>query len=52
MDLDRSLGEASELFEAIAHLCRHILNYAHSMALSCALELGIPDISFIIMANQ
>nr|WIF29799.1 OMT1 [Chrysanthemum indicum]WIF29801.1 OMT3 [Chrysanthemum indicum] len=39
MDLD-----SSELFEAQAHIYRHILNYANSMALRCALELGIPDI--------
>lgn len=44
MDLNQSLGGASELFEAQAHIYRHILNYANSMALGCALELGIPDI--------
>ncbi|GJW69858.1 probable O-methyltransferase 3 [Tanacetum coccineum] len=39
MDLD-----SSELFEAQAHIYRHVINYANSMALRCALELGIPDI--------
>ncbi|KAI7756859.1 hypothetical protein M8C21_025044 [Ambrosia artemisiifolia] len=45
MDLDQGCkGEASELFEAQAHIYRHIFNYATSMSLGCALELGIPDI--------
>nr|GEX62948.1 trans-resveratrol di-O-methyltransferase-like [Tanacetum cinerariifolium] len=38
------LGGANELFEAQAHIYRHIFNYATSMSLKCALELGIPDI--------
>ncbi|KAL7593111.1 hypothetical protein Lser_V15G32324 [Lactuca serriola] len=44
MDLEQSLGGASELFEAQAHIYRHVLNYINSMVLGCALELGIPDI--------
>ncbi|KAM0071767.1 putative O-methyltransferase domain, plant methyltransferase dimerization [Helianthus debilis subsp. tardiflorus] len=44
MDLNQSQGEANELFEAQAHIYRHIFNYATSMSLGCALELGIPDI--------
>ncbi|XP_071714830.1 trans-resveratrol di-O-methyltransferase-like [Rutidosis leptorrhynchoides] len=44
MDLNQSLGEADELFEAQAHIYRHIFNYATSMSLGCALELGIPNI--------
>ncbi|KAI3710215.1 hypothetical protein L2E82_39991 [Cichorium intybus] len=44
MDLDQSLGGASELFEAQTHIYRHSVNYINSMVLGCALELGIPDI--------
>ncbi|XP_076924804.1 trans-resveratrol di-O-methyltransferase-like [Bidens hawaiensis] len=44
MDLNQSLVEANELFEAQAHIYRHVLNYTTSMSLGCALELGIPDI--------
>ncbi|KAK9055918.1 hypothetical protein SSX86_027005 [Deinandra increscens subsp. villosa] len=44
MDLNQSQGEANELFEAQAHIYRHLFNYATSMSLGCALELGIPDI--------
>ncbi|KAJ0797024.1 putative O-methyltransferase domain, plant methyltransferase dimerization [Helianthus annuus] len=44
MDLNQSQGEANELFEAQAHIYKHVLNYATFMSLGCALELGIPDI--------
>ncbi|KAI7756856.1 hypothetical protein M8C21_025041 [Ambrosia artemisiifolia] len=44
MDLNQGQGEANVVFEAQAHIHRHILNYATSMSLGCALELGIPDI--------
>ncbi|KAM0071770.1 putative O-methyltransferase domain, plant methyltransferase dimerization [Helianthus debilis subsp. tardiflorus] len=44
MDPNQSQGEANELFEAQAHIYKHVLNYATSMSLGCALELGIPDI--------
>lgn len=44
MDINQRLGGANELFEAQAHIYRHIFNYATSMSLKCALELGIPDI--------
>lgn len=44
MDVNQSLGEANELFEAQAHIYRHVFNYATSMSLGCALELGIPNI--------
>ncbi|KAL4563262.1 hypothetical protein LXL04_027302 [Taraxacum kok-saghyz] len=44
MNLNQSLGGSSELFEAQAHIYRHILNYINSMVLGCAIELGIPDI--------
>ncbi|KAK1420422.1 hypothetical protein QVD17_22001 [Tagetes erecta] len=43
MDLNQSQREASELFEAQSHIYRHVFNYATSMSLKCALELGIPD---------
>ncbi|PWA96061.1 isoflavone 7-O-methyltransferase [Artemisia annua] len=44
MGINQRLGGANELFEAQAHIYRHIFNYATSMSLKCALELGIPDI--------
>ncbi|KAJ0797023.1 putative O-methyltransferase domain, plant methyltransferase dimerization [Helianthus annuus] len=44
MDFNQIQGEANELFEAQAHIYKHVLNYATSMSLGCALELGIPDI--------
>ncbi|GJZ57268.1 trans-resveratrol di-O-methyltransferase-like protein [Tanacetum coccineum] len=44
MDNNQRLGGANELFEAQAHIYRHIFYYATSMSLKCALELGIPDI--------
>ncbi|KAL8192184.1 hypothetical protein R6Q57_028046 [Mikania cordata] len=44
MDLNQSREEANEVFEGQAHIYRHILNYATSMSLGCALELGIPNI--------
>ncbi|XP_059659943.1 trans-resveratrol di-O-methyltransferase-like [Cornus florida] len=36
--------ESSELFQAQAHIYKHIFNFANSMCLSSALQLGIPDI--------
>ncbi|XP_076918088.1 putative O-methyltransferase 3 [Bidens hawaiensis] len=44
MDINQSQVEANELFEAQAHIYRHVFNYATSMSLGCALELEIPDI--------
>ncbi|XP_076934364.1 putative O-methyltransferase 3 [Bidens hawaiensis] len=44
MDLNQSQVEANELFEAQARIYRHVLNYATSMSLGCALELEIPDV--------
>lgn len=44
MDLNQNLEGTSELFEAQAHIYKHIFNYATSMSLGCAIELGIPDI--------
>ncbi|XP_076904548.1 trans-resveratrol di-O-methyltransferase-like [Bidens hawaiensis] len=44
MDINQSQVEANELFEAQAHIYRHVFNYATSMSLGCALELGIPEI--------
>lgn len=36
--------DANELFQAQAHLYKHILSYMSSIFLKCAVELGIPDI--------
>ncbi|XP_059658749.1 trans-resveratrol di-O-methyltransferase-like [Cornus florida] len=36
--------ESSELLQAQAHIYKHIFNFANSMCLSSALQLGIPDI--------
>lgn len=36
-------AEAKELLDAQAHLWRHVFHFLNSMALKCALELGIPD---------
>ncbi|KAK1420420.1 hypothetical protein QVD17_21999 [Tagetes erecta] len=44
MDLYQRQREANEMFEAQAHIYRHVLNYVTSMSLGCALELGIPDV--------
>ncbi|XP_016504996.1 trans-resveratrol di-O-methyltransferase-like [Nicotiana tabacum] len=35
---------ASELFKAQVHIYKHAFAYANSMALNCAIQLGIPDI--------
>ena len=37
-------GASHELFQAQSHLYKHIFNFINSMALKCAVELGIPDI--------
>ncbi|XP_016483175.2 trans-resveratrol di-O-methyltransferase-like [Nicotiana tabacum] len=34
----------NELFKAQAHIYKHAFGYANSMALNCAIHLGIPDI--------
>lgn len=36
--------EATESFQAQAHLYRHIFSYISSMSLKCCVQLGIPDI--------
>ncbi|KDP21023.1 hypothetical protein JCGZ_21494 [Jatropha curcas] len=36
--------KASEILQAQVHLINHMLNYMNSMALKCAVQLGIPDI--------
>ncbi|KDO43219.1 hypothetical protein CISIN_1g043623mg [Citrus sinensis] len=36
--------DANELFQAQAHLYKHVLSYMSSIFLKCAVELGIPDI--------
>lgn len=43
MDLIHGEG-GSELFQAQSHMYKHIFNFINSMALKCAVELGIPDI--------
>ncbi|GLT80904.1 hypothetical protein SLA2020_523150 [Shorea laevis] len=35
---------AKELFQAQAHLYKHVFNFISSMSLKCAVQLGIPDI--------
>ncbi|XP_060186799.1 trans-resveratrol di-O-methyltransferase-like [Lycium barbarum] len=35
---------ASEMFRAQAHIYKHAFNFANSMVLGCAIQLGIPDI--------
>ncbi|MFS7931248.1 putative O-methyltransferase domain, plant methyltransferase dimerization [Helianthus anomalus] len=44
MDPNQNQGEANVVFEAQALVYRCVNNYATSMSLGCALELGIPDI--------
>ncbi|TMW86023.1 hypothetical protein EJD97_022054 [Solanum chilense] len=39
-----NVERASELFKAQAHIYKHVFAYANSMALNCAIQLGIPDI--------
>ncbi|KAL6197207.1 hypothetical protein ACLB2K_032819 [Fragaria x ananassa] len=35
---------ARDLFQAQTHLYKHIFNFASSMSLKCAVQLGIPDV--------
>ncbi|PON77948.1 O-methyltransferase COMT-type [Parasponia andersonii] len=35
--------DSSELFQAQAHLYKHVLSYMSSMSLKCAVQLGVPD---------
>ncbi|KAH0699687.1 hypothetical protein KY284_013902 [Solanum tuberosum] len=35
---------ASEMFQGQAHIYKHALSYANCMVLSCAIQLGIPDV--------
>ncbi|KAG5622496.1 hypothetical protein H5410_007714 [Solanum commersonii] len=35
---------ASEMFQAQAHIYKHAFSYANCMVLSCAIQLGIPDV--------
>ena len=43
--LDSIQGESSKaLLEAQSHLWSHTFRFINSMALKCAVELGIPDI--------
>ncbi|XP_004293905.1 PREDICTED: trans-resveratrol di-O-methyltransferase-like [Fragaria vesca subsp. vesca] len=37
-------NEARDLFQAQTHLYKHIFNFASSMSLKCAVQLGIPDV--------
>ncbi|KAF3652398.1 Trans-resveratrol di-O-methyltransferase [Capsicum annuum] len=39
-----SVETASELFKAQAHIYKHTFAFGNSMALNCAIQLGIPDI--------
>lgn len=34
---------AKELLDALSHIWNHVLSFMNSMALKCAIELGIPD---------
>ncbi|NP_001267964.1 O-methyltransferase [Vitis vinifera] len=43
MDLIHGEG-AGELFQAQSHMYKHICSFMNSMALKCAVQLGIPDI--------
>ncbi|KAH0699689.1 hypothetical protein KY284_013904 [Solanum tuberosum] len=44
METHNNVERASELFKAQAHIYKHAFAYANSMALNCAIQLGIPDI--------
>uniref|UniRef100_A0A5B6YSF3 Putative trans-resveratrol di-O-methyltransferase n=1 Tax=Davidia involucrata TaxID=16924 RepID=A0A5B6YSF3_DAVIN len=44
MDHNDGQEESSELFQAQSHIYKHVFNFAHSMCLKCAVQLGIPDI--------
>ncbi|CAN4078867.1 unnamed protein product [Withania somnifera] len=44
METHNNVETASELFKAQAHIYKHAFGYASSMALNCAIQLGIPDI--------
>lgn len=35
--------EAKELLDAQTHIWNHMFSFLNSMALKCAIELGIPD---------
>nr|AWH62808.1 O-methyltransferase [Camptotheca acuminata] len=43
MDLNHG-QESDEWFQAQSHIYKHIFNFANSMCLKCAVQLGIPDI--------
>ncbi|XP_060194115.1 trans-resveratrol di-O-methyltransferase-like [Lycium barbarum] len=44
METDNNVETASELFKAQAHIYKHAFGYANSMALKCAIQLGVPYI--------
>ncbi|KAF5943833.1 hypothetical protein HYC85_017910 [Camellia sinensis] len=44
MDLHNGQLGARELFQAQSHIYKHAFSFANSMSLSCAVQLGIPDI--------
>ncbi|XP_049385264.1 trans-resveratrol di-O-methyltransferase-like [Solanum stenotomum] len=44
METHNNVERASELFKAQTHIYKHAFAYANSMALNCAIQLGIPDI--------
>ncbi|KAH0717895.1 hypothetical protein KY285_013926 [Solanum tuberosum] len=44
METHNNVERASELFKAQAHIYKHAFANANSMALNCAIQLGIPDI--------
>ncbi|XP_022986203.1 8-hydroxyquercetin 8-O-methyltransferase-like [Cucurbita maxima] len=37
-------GKLDELLQSQAHVWNHVLKFMNSMALKCAVELGIPDV--------